>query len=92
MLARFGIAGVLTQREPGGKETVIGYAIVASVKRFRPYLYEKSFTLFTDCASVRGAFEKRDLNPSIGRWVLEWQDYQFDLRHRPGFKCVTLMP
>ena len=60
------------------------YAIVASVKRFRHYLFGRHFRIFTDCAAVRSAMSKKDLNPRIGRWILELQEYDFEICHKAG--------
>jgi hypothetical protein len=37
-------------------------AIVSSVRRFRQYLLGRSFTIVTDCAAVRNAFSKGEVN------------------------------
>lgn len=59
-------------------------AIVRSVKRFRHYLIGISFKIYTDCSAVKSALMRRDLNRRIGRWVLDLQEYDFQILHRPG--------
>jgi hypothetical protein len=57
-------------------------AIVSSVKRFRQYLLGRPFTIITDCAAVRATFSKSEVNPRVGRWVLELNEYNFTIIHR----------
>lgn len=57
-------------------------AVVASVRRFRPYLLGRPFTIVTDCNAVKNAFLKDHVNARIGRWVLELSEYQFTITHR----------
>jgi hypothetical protein len=57
-------------------------AIVASVKRFRQFLWGRSFTIYTDCAAVRSTFLKKDVNARVGRWVLELSEFQYQIRHK----------
>lgn len=59
-------------------------AIVQSIKRFRHYLVGINFKIYTDCAAVRNAMSKKDLNKRIGRWILDLQEYDFEIFHRPG--------
>lgn len=59
-------------------------AIVQSIKRFRHYLVGINFKIITDCAAVKNAVSKRDLNKRIGRWILDLQEYDFEILHRPG--------
>lgn len=59
-------------------------AILKSVRRFRHYLVGIKFKIYTDCAAVRSAMNKKDLNHRIGRWILELQEYDFEVLHRPG--------
>nr|CAI5855337.1 unnamed protein product [Callosobruchus analis] len=61
-------------------------AIVESIKRFRIYLTGFHFAIITDCAAVRSTFSKRDLLPRVARWWLAIQDFDFEIKHRPGEK------
>jgi hypothetical protein len=51
---------------------------------FHVYLLELSFTVVTDCNSLRTAFSKKDLIPRVGRWWLQVQEFTFDIKYRPG--------
>jgi hypothetical protein len=61
-------------------------AIVSSVRRFRQYLLGRSFTIVTDCAAVRNAFSKGEVNARIGRWVLELSEYRFTIVRRSNLQ------
>nr|CAI5831076.1 unnamed protein product [Callosobruchus analis] len=63
-------------------------AVVESIKRFYIYLAAIHFTVVTDCSAVRSTFTKRDLLPRIARWWLNIQDYDFEIKHRPGNKML----
>jgi hypothetical protein len=55
---------------------------VSSIKRFRQYLLGRSFTVVTDCAAVKYAFDKAEVNARIGRWVVTLSEYDFKILHK----------
>lgn len=57
-------------------------AVVESLRKYRAYLLGLSFTVVTDCNSLKAASTKKDLIPRVARWWLELQD--FTIQHRPG--------
>jgi hypothetical protein len=57
-------------------------AIVEAVKRFRQYLWGRSFEIVTDCAAVRHTFAKSEMNARVGRWILELGQYNYEIIHR----------
>ncbi|RWS04318.1 hypothetical protein B4U79_11157, partial [Dinothrombium tinctorium] len=59
-------------------------SVVWAVTRLRMFLYGKEFTLVTDCEAVRLGLKKRILVPRIARWVLQLQEFNFSVIHRPG--------
>jgi transposase InsO family protein len=59
-------------------------AIVVGLKRFRHYLLGNRFKIVTDCNAVRYSITKQEINSRIGRWVLQTQEFDFDIVHRPG--------
>lgn len=59
-------------------------AVVASLQRFRVYLLGISFTIVTDCNSLRAAFQKRDVLPRVARWWSVMQEYDFNIVYKPG--------
>lgn len=61
-------------------------AIVYALRRFRIYLYGIEFKIVTDCNSLTQALKKKDINPRIQRWALEFQEYDYTLEHREGSK------
>ena len=63
-------------------------AIVEAVEHFRVYLYGVSFTVFTDCNSVRATALKKHLHPRVARWWMRLQDFDFTIEYRPGHKMT----
>ncbi|KAL6419642.1 hypothetical protein ACFW04_011305 [Cataglyphis niger] len=59
-------------------------AIIYALRRFRIYLYGIKFRIITDCESLKLTLNKKDINPRIARWVLELQNYDYEVVHRAG--------
>lgn len=59
-------------------------AILYALGRFRVYLEGIEFTVVTDCNSLAMTLEKKQLNPRIARWALEFEKFTFKKKHRPG--------
>lgn len=59
-------------------------AVVNSVKHFRHYLYGRSFTVVTDCNSLKASRTKVDLTPRVHRWWAFLQAFDFDIQYREG--------
>lgn len=57
-------------------------AVVMTVQKFRHYIFGRKFTIITDCSAVVSTFKKAELNPRIGRWVLELSEYNYEIKHR----------
>ena len=61
-------------------------AIVYALRRFRVYVSGIRFKIITDCNALALALKKKDINPKIGRWILELLNYDYITEHRPGSK------
>lgn len=59
-------------------------AILYALRRFRVYLQGRKFRIITDCNSLAMTLNRREMNPRIARWALEFQDYEYVLEHRAG--------
>lgn len=59
-------------------------AIIVGLQKFRHYLLGSVFKIVTDCSAVRYTLSKQDIVPRIGRWVLQTQEFTFDIVHRAG--------
>lgn len=61
-------------------------AIIEGVKKFRHYLYGKTFKIVTDCQAFQKTLHKKDLTTRVARWVLLLEEYNYVIEHRPGSK------
>ncbi|XP_022830950.1 uncharacterized protein LOC111359588 [Spodoptera litura] len=61
-------------------------AVIASLNRFRVYLLGLKFKIVTDCNALRTTMTKRDLIPRIGRWWVQFQEYDCEIEYRAGAK------
>lgn len=59
-------------------------AITWAVKHFRPYLYGKKFLLYTDHLPLIWLHSLKDPSSKLTRWRLKLQDFDFDIKHKPG--------
>ena len=58
-------------------------AVVTTMKHFRVYLLGRKFHVITDNSALRWLYS---LEPKgrIARWIMDLQEFDFDVRHRPG--------
>ena len=61
-------------------------AVVAAVKEFYPYLYGRTFTLFTDHNPLTSLQGLKDSGGRITRWLLFLQQFDMKVLYRPGRK------
>ncbi|CAI5476226.1 unnamed protein product [Closterium sp. Yama58-4] len=61
-----------------------GLAVVWAVKHFRVYLQGRKFTLVTDHQPLLWLMQTPDLTGRNARWAMKLQEYDFEIRHRPG--------
>lgn len=59
-------------------------AILASVRHFRPYLYGRHFTIFTDHNPLCWLYKIKEPNSRLVRWKLKLDEYQFDIQYKKG--------
>lgn len=65
------------------------YAIVFALKTFRPYLYGRKFTIFTDHRPLQWLFRLKDPNSRLYRWRLKISDFNFTIIYKPGKSNVV---
>ena len=58
-------------------------AVVAAVKEFYPYLYGRTFTLFTDHNSLTPLQGLKDTGGRVTRWLLFLQQFDMKVLYRP---------
>ena len=74
----------LTNREKGYSATEKeALAVVFATDYYRVYLLGKHFTLITDHSALRW-LHSVEPKGRIARWVMDLQEYTFDVKHRPG--------
>lgn len=56
------------------------------MRRFRVYVSGIRFKIVTDCNALALALKKKDINPRIGRWILELLEFDYITEHRPNTK------
>ena len=59
-------------------------AVVYALKRWRHYLLGRLFQLVTDHKSLKWIFTQPDLNMRQRRWVEFLQEFEFEIKFRPG--------
>lgn len=64
------------------------FTIIWSLNRLRPYLLGISFTVVTDCQSLVYLNIHKTVKPQIARWFEILQEFEFDIKFRPGTQIV----
>ena len=59
-------------------------AVIFGIKKFEPYLYGRKFILHTDHHSLKWLMSISDPSGRLARWSLLVQQYDFEIKHRPG--------
>ena len=59
-------------------------ALVWAVKKFRPYLHGKRFTVFTDHSALQRLNRARFTNSKLERWALCLQEHSFQILYKKG--------
>ena len=73
------------------------YAIMLAVRTFRPYLYGRKFTVFTDHKPLEWLMNLKTPNGRLLRWSLEIQEYDIVIGYKPGkthqnADCLSRVP
>ena len=65
------------------------YGVVFAVEKFRPYLFGVKVTVYTDHYAVKHLLSKNDSKPRLIRWVLLLQEFQLEIKDKPGAKNLV---
>ncbi|OMH83426.1 Retrovirus-related Pol polyprotein from transposon [Zancudomyces culisetae] len=61
-----------------------GLAVIWAIKKFRYYVYGRTFTVRTDHKAILNIFNGKDLIGRIARWAMTLRNYDFNIEHIPG--------
>lgn len=59
-------------------------AVVFAIDKFRGYVEGTNFTIITDHHSLKWLHNLKNPTPRLARWVLQLQQYEFNIEHRKG--------
>ena len=65
-----------TEKEP--------LAVVYALEKFRPYILGSKIVIYTDHASLKYLFSKKEAKPRLIRWVLLLQEFDLEIRDKKG--------
>ena len=73
------------------------FAIIHAIDVFRPYLYGRAFTVFTDHRPLEWLMSKPEPAGRLQRWALKIQEYNMKIGYRPGRShqnadCLSRIP
>ncbi len=60
------------------------YAVVFALEKFRSYIVGAQVIVYTDHAALRPLMKKTESKPRLTRWMLLLQDFNLELREKPG--------
>jgi hypothetical protein len=60
------------------------YALIQTLKHWRPYLAHREFILFTDHDSLKHLNSQSKLNARHARWMDYLQQFDFVIKHKSG--------
>ena len=63
--------------------------LVWALRKFRHYLFGRRFVVKTDNNVVRWLCSKKDLKGKFARWMMELQEYDFQIHHLKGVDNVV---
>jgi hypothetical protein len=64
--------------------------IVFALKKWRHYLYEATFEIFTDHKSLKYIFTQKDLNMHPWRWMEFLEEFRCSINYHPGKANVVV--
>ena len=59
-------------------------AVIEGIKKFQPHLHGRKFTVHTDHHALKWLMTIKDVTGRLARWSLFIQQFDFDIKHRPG--------
>jgi hypothetical protein len=59
-------------------------AVVFAIEKFRSYLVDAKFIVYTDHAALKYLLMKKDAKPRLIRWILLLQEFDLEIRDKKG--------
>jgi RNase H-like domain found in reverse transcriptase len=67
-------------------------ALLFGLKKFRQHLNGERFGVVTDHSALVWLTSLRDPKNRLARWILEFQSFDFDVKHAPGNGSIMVIP
>lgn len=64
-------------------------AVIFAIEKFRGYIESTKFKVYTDHSALTWLFRQTNLPDRLGRWVLKFAQYDFEVIHRKGTMNVV---
>ena len=59
-------------------------AVVFALKKWKHYLYEVTFEVYTDHKSLKYLFSQKEMNLRQRRWMKFLENYDYTINYHPG--------
>lgn len=64
-------------------------SIVWACKHFRPYIYGRRFTLYSDHKPLQHIFNMKDASSKLVRWRLQLEEFDYEIKYKEGKQNVV---
>jgi RNase H-like domain found in reverse transcriptase len=66
--------------------------VLFGLQKFRQHLYGERFGVLTDHSTLVWLMSLRDRKHRLARWILEFQSFDFSVKHAPGNGSIMVIP
>ncbi|XP_055687229.1 uncharacterized protein LOC129792342 [Lutzomyia longipalpis] len=63
--------------------------VLYSIEKFRQYLVGARFVVETDHSALQWLLRQKEARGRLARWILRLQEFDFEVRHRPGRENIV---
>ena len=61
-------------------------AVIYALEKFRPYILGNKIVIYTDHATLKYLFSKKEAKPRLIRWVLLLQEFNLEIKDKKDSK------